>query len=139
MLNIFYGCTGLTSINIPNSITSIGEHAFDGCSALTYVVSKMENPCSITYDCFSQDVFCYSTLYIPKGTKDKYKSMKYWSKFVFIEEGEPTGINTIKSENGETVEEQKRFDASGNQINKSHRGLNIIRMSNGTVKKVLVK
>lgn len=58
---------------------------------------------------------------------------------MFIEEGEPTGINTIKSENGETVEEQKRFDASGNQINKSHRGLNIIRMSNGTVKKVLVK
>ena len=28
MLNIFSGCSGLTSITIPNSVTSIGEHAF---------------------------------------------------------------------------------------------------------------
>ncbi len=27
----FYGCTGLTSVTIPNSVTSIGNHAFSGC------------------------------------------------------------------------------------------------------------
>ena len=27
----FYGCTGLTSITIPNSVTSIGQSAFEGC------------------------------------------------------------------------------------------------------------
>ena len=27
----FYGCSGLTSITIPNSVTSIGEEAFSGC------------------------------------------------------------------------------------------------------------
>ena len=27
----FYGCRGLTSITIPNSVTSIGESAFNGC------------------------------------------------------------------------------------------------------------
>ena len=26
--NAFYGCSGLTKLNIPNSVTSIGEHAF---------------------------------------------------------------------------------------------------------------
>ena len=49
----------------------------------------MENPCSINSDCFPQDVFYNTTLYVPKGTTDKYKSTNYWSKFLFIEEGEP--------------------------------------------------
>ena len=33
----FYGCTGLTSVTIPNSVTSIGSSAFYGCTGLTSV------------------------------------------------------------------------------------------------------
>ena len=33
----FSGCSGLTSVTIPNSVTSIGEWAFAGCSGLTSV------------------------------------------------------------------------------------------------------
>ena len=40
----FYGCTGLTSVAIPNSVTSIGGSAFYGCSGLT----SIEIPNSVT-------------------------------------------------------------------------------------------
>ena len=33
----FYDCTGLTSITIPNSVTGIGQEAFSGCTGLTSI------------------------------------------------------------------------------------------------------
>lgn len=40
----FYGCSGLKSIDIPNSVTTISERAFYGCNGLT----SIEIPNSIT-------------------------------------------------------------------------------------------
>ena len=36
--NAFSGCSGLTSVTIPDGVTSIGEYAFSGCSGLTIIV-----------------------------------------------------------------------------------------------------
>ena len=33
----FYGCSGMTSVNIPEGVTSIGDYAFAGCSGLTSI------------------------------------------------------------------------------------------------------
>ena len=35
--NAFEGCSGLTSISIPNSVTSISSNAFEGCSGLVSI------------------------------------------------------------------------------------------------------
>ena len=39
----FRGCSGLTHVTIGNSVTSIGNHAFYGCSRLTSVIWNAEN------------------------------------------------------------------------------------------------
>ena len=46
----FFGCSGLTTIAIPNSVTSIGEYAFSGCSGLTGVfISDLAAWCRICF------------------------------------------------------------------------------------------
>ena len=39
----FYGCSGLTSVTIPNSVTSIGDFAFYGCSGIESIIVENGN------------------------------------------------------------------------------------------------
>ena len=48
----FCGCSGLTSVTIPDSVTSIGGRAFEGCSGLTSVTIP-DSVTSIGEDAFS--------------------------------------------------------------------------------------
>ncbi len=52
----FSGCTGLTSVTIPSSVTSIGSSAFEGCTGLTSITipnSVMSIGGSAFYGCSS--------------------------------------------------------------------------------------
>ena len=98
----FWGCSGLTSVTIPNSVTSIGNEAFEGADIPT-VISLIEKPFAISGKAsslrtFSQNTFNNATLYVPKGTIEKYKATDGWKDFVFIEE---------RTGGGDTPEPQK--------------------------------
>ena len=70
----FKNCHGLTSVTIPNSVTSIGDWFFMNCSRLTSV-SIPNSVKSIGKYAFNN---CSSlkSIIIPSGTKQKYNSPK---------------------------------------------------------------
>ena len=133
----FTACVNLSSVTIPNSVTNIGNNAFEGSANLTSVIVKMENPCVIYSGCFHDYVYNNSTLYVPNGTIDKYRSTNYWSRFAHIEEGVPSGMDTINLSDSKTSHEVECYDVKGNRLYTPQKGLYIIRMSDGTTKKVI--
>ena len=130
----FYGCSGLESVTIPNSVTSIGEKAFSQ-SNIPVIISLISEPFPI-YFTFSSNTFKNAILYVPKGTIKKYKSTNGWSSFANIKEfdGE-TGIKSITSDS----EVYEVYTLDGNRIQHPSKGIHIIKMKDGTVKKGFVK
>ena len=58
----FLGCTGLTSITIPNRVTSIGDDAFYGCSRLTNITIP-DSVTNIGMSAFDNTAWYYSQPY----------------------------------------------------------------------------
>ena len=133
----FSGCSGLTSLILPASITSIGSYAFSSCSGLTSIyvypdiVPKMGS--DVFYDVDKKNC----TLYVPQGTKQDYFLADVWGNFENIVEFDPTGID--KTTTSTDVEEVSRYSVNGQRLVGPTKGLNIVKYSDGSVKKVAVE
>ncbi|MDE6827517.1 MAG: leucine-rich repeat domain-containing protein, partial [Alistipes sp.] len=85
-IDAFRGCSSLTSVTIGNSVTSIKNLAFQGCSSLTSVYCKAIVPPTITSDIFDSNVKATATLYVPKRRKTAYAAAIEWREFKTIKE-----------------------------------------------------
>ena len=63
--NAFEGCTGLTSIEIPDSVTTIEEKAFEGCTGLTSI--EIPNSVTIIEGCTFWNCTSLTSIEIPNS------------------------------------------------------------------------
>ena len=132
----FAYCSGLTSLTLPAGITSIGEFAFSYCSGLTSIYVYAEKVPRIGRYAFEGCASRKCTLYVPKGTYDNYRRSEF-GYFVNIVEFDATGID--KTTTSTDVEEVSRYSVNGQRLAVPVKGLNIVKYSDGTVRKVVVK
>ena len=133
----FYGCSGLTSITLHTGITSIGSYAFRGCSGLTSIYVYAEKVPRIDSYAFAGVDAKKCTLYVPMGTRDDYRLSVFGDYFENIVEFEATGID--KTTTSTDVEEVSRYSVNGQRLVGPTKGLNIVKYSDGSVKKVVVE
>ena len=131
----FEGCTGLTSVTIPNSVTKIGRDAFYGCNNLKTIYSYAATPPTMSSNAFSS--YKSATLYVPKGCVDVYKAASYWSDFYNIVEGNyVSGADDVIADEaaGEIV---GYYNLQGVLSAEPWSGLNIVVYSDGSRRKVV--
>ena len=133
----FYGCSGLTSLTLPAGITEIDSEAFYGCSGLTSVYVYAEKVPKIYSDVFLGVDAKKCTLYVPMGTRDDYRFSGFRYYFENIVEFDATGID--KTTTSTDVEEVSRYSVNGQRLVGPTKGFNIVKYSDGSVKKVAVR
>ena len=122
------------SITIPSSVTSLGEACFYKCYSLKTVICEISTPIS-GYSIFEGTPINEATLYVPEASLASYKTTRPWSYFGTILPIESSGIesNTI----GTVADVEAVYGLDGKRCDSMKSGMNIIRMSDGTTKKIV--
>ncbi|MDE7437902.1 MAG: leucine-rich repeat protein [Muribaculaceae bacterium] len=77
--------TAITSLILPENVNTLDNNAFLGCSQLTELTSLNPVPPTAQSATFPANVTSKATLYVPAGKVDTYKAAQYWSNFSKIE------------------------------------------------------
>lgn len=162
----FAHCKGLKSLTLPPSLSRIGDNAFGDCDRLTTLtipsgltsLSTLNGDSEYHYDLFSEsDIesvyvawevpipaggFFYHvnlsncTLYVPQGTRLRYSGTEVWRDFGEIKEYDISGVDKV--DNHSEAKEASRYSLDGQRLSVPVKGLNIVRYSDGSIKKVVV-
>ena len=133
----FFCCYGLISLTIPSSVTAIGSGAFNGCSGLTSIYAYMEKLPETGSNLFLGCDAKNCTVYVPKGTGNAYFRSAEFGYFYNIVEFDATGIDKVAISTN--AKEVSRYSANGQRLSAPAKGLNIVKYSDGSVKKVVVE
>ena len=126
----------ITSVAIPSTITKLGEYAFQNCRDLTSVYVSWQSPIPTGSAFYGVDI-SKCTLYVPQGTEQDYWLAPVWGDFGKIVEFDATGIDKVTTSTD--AKELSRYSVNGQRLSAPAKGLNIVKYSDGSVKKVVVQ
>ena len=125
------------TLDICSTVSSIGK------SILDYHSCKLDLICRATVipetdeDAFNRVNFSQSTLYVPEASLEAYRTTAPWSEFKNIVPIISSGIIAPTTTQQTIIVEC--YDLTGHRACLPQRGVNILKMSDGTTKKVVGK
>ena len=163
MHEMFYGSLSLTSLDLSNFNTKNVEYMgymFGMCSSLTsldlsnFNTEKVQDMSKMFINCGSlQTIYCNNTWTSAESMQmflfcEKLKgAVPYDASKIDVSMANPetgyftkkesTGVTTVTTDGDASI--QAIYSTDGKRLNELQRGLNIVRMSNGTTQKILRK
>lgn len=136
----FFESNELTTVTIPGNVACVEDSAFYNCTSIADVYCYAEQVPETRKDVFVGSNHTNATLHVPAASIDAYRSAEQWKEFgniVAITDDDPKPsmiISTSEDTQIQTIVECYSID--GKRIGAPQRGLNIVKMSDGTTRKV---
>lgn len=135
----------LQYVDLPSTLVNIGSFAFV-TAKIESLVCRMPQPMNVPYYFIEYIKDLNSKVYVPKALLDTYKTTEtYWNiipaeNFYQIEGNVPesgilASVKPIESVGKATV--KAIYTLNGTKVNSLQHGINIVKMSDGTVRKVM--
>jgi hypothetical protein len=144
----FEGCSNLMTIIIGADVANIGDKAFANIGTSTNVPRRTEgeellvkcyplNVPATASNAFEGSPISSGTLLVDDNSAMGYKAATPWSQFgTIMGFNEAAGIKAVWANEDGNVQ---IFSLDGKPLNESQKGVNIVRMNNGLVRKLVVK
>lgn len=135
-----YECYGITSITLPDSLTAMGAYSICYCDNLKEVYAPAKTPAVLDPDLepFFELNMAAITLYVPEESVEAYKAAPVWKDFGKIQ-GHDFSQGVQGVDMTEDVVPVAYYDLQGRRVGSDSKGVVIIRYSDGSVKKVVLK
>lgn len=135
---VFQYCSSLKTVTFPSTLTTLSNSTSFGWSPDSlYFLGTQPATGERTKDEPFYGLYTKTKVYVPESAFDAYKQSTVFKKF-FEEDNlltfNATGINTVKDTRIVPV---MWFDLTGRQLSAPQKGINIVKMSDGSTRKIM--